>query len=361
MLNMDISIENTREKAQITEHHIESTAYTKYPGNYYGKSDEWDLDEFKKAFKVNIIEYIKGRELEVDLIGLSPAIANAYRRIMIAEVPTMAIEHCFIYNNTSVIQDEMLAHRMGLLPIRADPSKFVWKPTDQGPQDESSVHTLVFSLKAKCEKLPNSDSEKSGRREDLYKDYKVFSKQLEWKPIGGQEKIFLGDEAVRPVHQNILIAKLSGKQEIDLKAVAIKGIGRDHAKFSPVATASYRLMPVLEIKTKIIGEAAERLKQSFSKGVIELDGPNGEARVADARIDSGSRNVFRHADLKDKVRYDLIKDHFIFNVESTGCMPAIDILLQSCTILELKCQHFLGELQSSHSGVDEFAPMVEGI
>ena len=45
--------------------------------------------------------------------GISPAIANAFRRILIAEVPTMAIEKVFMVNNTSIVQDEVFAHRLG--------------------------------------------------------------------------------------------------------------------------------------------------------------------------------------------------------------------------------------------------------
>ena len=42
--------------------------------------------------------------MQFDLIGVDPAVANALRRILIAEVPTVAIEHVFIVNNTSIIQ-----------------------------------------------------------------------------------------------------------------------------------------------------------------------------------------------------------------------------------------------------------------
>lgn len=50
-------------------------------------------------------------ELEFDLIGCSAAIANAFRRILLSEIPSMAIEKVYISNNTSLIQDEVLAHR----------------------------------------------------------------------------------------------------------------------------------------------------------------------------------------------------------------------------------------------------------
>lgn len=353
---MSQKLPDSRERAQVLEHHIENTAYTKYPGNYHGMSDEWILTEFEDLFQVKIIEYVRGKELEFDMIGIGSAIANAYRRIMIAEIPTIAIEHCFIYNNTSVIQDEMLAHRMGMIPIQIDPTLFKWKPTNLGPENTSSEHTLVFTLKAKCEFLPKVDQNKSGRREDLYKDYKVYSGHLKWQPLNGQNSL-----KPRPVHNKILIAKLSGNQEIDLKLHAIKGIGRDHAKFSPVATATYKLMPDIVIKEKITGDAAIRLKKSFSHGVIEIIGKDKAANVVNPRIDSGSRNVFRHPDLADKVKYDLIKDHFIFKVESTGCMPAIDIVLEACSLLDFKCKYFLGELQASRSGIKDFSPVVEGV
>ena len=39
----------------------------------------------------------------------------------------MAIEKVHIYNNTSIIQDEVLAHRLGLIPIKADPRLFEYK------------------------------------------------------------------------------------------------------------------------------------------------------------------------------------------------------------------------------------------
>ena len=82
---------------------------------------------------------------------------------------------------------------------------------------------------------------------------------------------------------------------------AVKGLGRDHAKFSPVATAFYRLLPAITIKRPIRGEAASRLQGCFSPGVIGLEsGSDGQkvAKVEEARLDSCSRNLYRHEDLK---------------------------------------------------------------
>ena len=43
---------------------------------------------------------------------------------MLSEIPTMAIEKVNFWQNTSVLPDEVLCHRLGLIPIKADPSIF---------------------------------------------------------------------------------------------------------------------------------------------------------------------------------------------------------------------------------------------
>ena len=107
--------------------------------------------------------------MEFDLIGVDASIANAFRRILIAEVPTMAIESVYIFQNTSVIQDEVLSHRLGLIPIKADPGKFGWQNRKTlvvhllipaGPDGKPAAtdfDTLAFKLEVKCEKNPDAE------------------------------------------------------------------------------------------------------------------------------------------------------------------------------------------------------------
>lgn len=88
--------------------------------------EPFDIKTFKKKFSVVLIRYDKN-EIEFDLIGIHPFLVNAFRRIMLSEVPSMAIEKVHIINNTSIIQDEVLAHRLGLIPLKADPRLFDFK------------------------------------------------------------------------------------------------------------------------------------------------------------------------------------------------------------------------------------------
>lgn len=63
--------------------------------------------------------------------------------------------------------------------------------------------------------------------------FSVLTSHLKWIPLGGQKDIFTPD-AVGPVDDNILIAKMRPGHELDIKLHAMKGTGREHAKFSPV-------------------------------------------------------------------------------------------------------------------------------
>lgn len=74
-----------------------------------------------------VVIRLDSTEMEFDLIGIHPFLVNSFRRLILSEVPSMAIEKVHVYNNTSVIQDEVLAHRLGLIPLKADPRLFEFK------------------------------------------------------------------------------------------------------------------------------------------------------------------------------------------------------------------------------------------
>uniref|UniRef100_A0A8D0H787 DNA-directed RNA polymerases I and III subunit RPAC1 n=1 Tax=Sphenodon punctatus TaxID=8508 RepID=A0A8D0H787_SPHPU len=334
-------VEAMRSRVLLGEFGVQNVHTTDFPGNYPGYEDAWDRAKFEQGFRVDVIN-MDETTLEFDMVRIDAAIANAFRRILLAEVPTMAVEKVFVYNNTSIVQDEILAHRLGLIPIRADPRLFEYK----SPEEEcGEINTLQFQLKIKCSRNPRAARESSDPNE-LYLNHKVYSKHITWVPLGSQAENMNAD--FRPVHDDILIAQLRPGQEIDVLMHCVKGIGKDHAKFSPVATASYRLLPDITLLQPIEGEAAERLKKCFSPGVIELQSIRGKkvARVANARMDTFSREIFRQEDLKNFVRLARVRDHFIFSVESTGVLPPDVLMSEAIKVLMGKCQRFLEELKS---------------
>ena len=93
------------------------------------------------------VKHLTDDEVEFDLRGVDVSFANALRRIMLSEVPTMAIETVYIEENDGVVMDEVLAHRLGLVPIAADPNDF---EELHDPEDATDANTIVFGLEVRA-------------------------------------------------------------------------------------------------------------------------------------------------------------------------------------------------------------------
>ena len=133
-----------------------------------------------------------------DVIGVDPPLANALRRILISEIPTIAIDIVNLYQNTSVIPDEVLCHRLGLIPILANANDFEYKKDHEEYNENNSLH---FKFHVKCEKRKNVDKDDIPNEE-------VLSNKIIWNPIGDQARNFVGDNLIKVVFEDILIAKL---------------------------------------------------------------------------------------------------------------------------------------------------------
>ncbi|KAJ7963595.1 DNA-directed RNA polymerases I and III subunit like [Quillaja saponaria] len=330
-----------------------------YSGAYasLGVDNSIRLDNFSKNFRVEVIR-LEEDEMEFDMIGIDPAVANAFRRILIAEVPTMAIEKVLIANNTSVIPDEVLSHRLGLIPISVDPRLF----QDLGEDNNyNEKNTIVFTLHVRCEqKAPRIT---------------VKSDQLKWSPYGSQFPLEAKDthpnasskpktytsfscsqdllpefihNPIGPKDSDIIIAKLAGGQEIELEALAVKGIGKTHAKWSPVATAWYRMLPEVVLLKEIEDELAVEIKEKCPVGVFDIeDIGKGRTRatVANPRACTLCRECIRGGkEWEDRVSLRRVKDHFIFTIESTGALPPELLFTEAVKILEAKCERVITEL-----------------
>lgn len=290
----------------------------------------FSIASFEEEASIDIIKLGKNF-IEFDLKGVAPSIANALRRAAISEIPTMAIETVFVVNNTSIIPDEVLSHRLGLIPIHADPRKF-----DFPSGDPTDVNTIVFELREKCQAIKGVPQ--SASPENKFTNSSVYSQSVKWLPQGSQEDVFSSDP-IRPCLGDILLLKLRPGQEVDLELHCVKGFGKDHTKWSPVSCASYRLLPEISILSPITGESAHKFAGCFPKDVIEIKTINGAATavVKNARKDTVSRECLRHPEFADKVLLSRVHDHFIFQMETVGYYGPTDVVRESLKILADKC------------------------
>ena len=288
------------------------------------------LENMEKNMEIKILS-LDEEECVFDLIGVDASVANALRRVLLAEVPTIAIEDVFIESNTSIIQDEVLAHRLGLIPIKADPHAFEDFDANDGPTD---LNTIVFKLEAFCEEDPEKSSEENTKT--------VYSGDFEWIPQGNQEEKF--PDGIGPVHDNITVALLRPGQHIRLEAHCRKGIGKDHTKYSPSATASYRLLPKIDFAEPITGDLAEELKEMCPMNVFDIEdlGSKGgkTAVVSRPRDCTMCRECIRKEGWTDRVQLKRVADHFIFRVESVGSILPEKIVQSAIGVLRDKAYKF---------------------
>lgn len=265
------------------------------------------------------------------------------------------------------MHDEVLASRLGLVPLTGalqglQRLEFATKPrlTDDDNGEEAGaaatdVNTVVLKLQVQCDWRESPPRPGETDPEKLYVGSNVYAHQIEYIPQGRQGQFFPEpDGVIRPVNPNILLAKMRPGQCIDVEMHCVKGIGADHAKFSPVATASYRLLPTIDIVKPILGEDARKFARCFPKGVIGFEtvtqeesdqmdsgyeGRVGEKKavVTDNFKDTVSRECLRHSEFQGKVKLGRVQDHFIFGVESTGQFESDYLFLESVRILRAKC------------------------
>lgn len=300
------------------------------------------MGDITKNLRINILR-LDGDELDFEVIGIDASIANALRRIMLAEVPTIAIEHVWIAVNSSIIQDEVLAHRVGLIPIKIDPTKLEYVVDNE----ETDKDTIVFHFDVECKNQYSGKIKHNGEKE--YVNEIALSSSLSWQPQGNQAEIFL--EGVAPVHDDIVVAKMKPGQRIEFEAHCRKGVGKDHTKFSPVATASYRLLPEITFDGPVTGERAQELKSMCPMGVFDIEDMGGVGTVVAARPRDCTmcRECIRLDGWKDTVRLKRKADHFIFSIESSGCIPPETIFREAINILKeksLKFQVLVDEYES---------------
>lgn len=324
-----------------------------YSGAYapMGVDNSLQLDSFCRDFKV-VVNKLDEDEMEFDMIGIDAALANAFRRILIAEVPTMAIEKVLVANNTSVIADEVLAHRLGLIPIKADPRLFDYQSESDVPNERN---TIVFKMDVSCPK--------GGPR------YTVKSDQLKWLPNGSELLMASHTPSEKPKtytsfscsqstlpelsknppaikHGDIILSKLGPGQAIELEAHAVKGMGKTHAKWSPVATAWYRMLPEVVLLKEIRDKDAEDLVAKCPVEVFDVeDIGKGQKRavVAKPRACTLCRECIRGGG-EDNVELRRVKDHFIFTIESAGSVPPEVLFTEAVKVLEEKCDRVISEL-----------------
>jgi DNA-directed RNA polymerase subunit D len=251
--------------------------------------------------------------------GVRPDMANALRRTLMTEVPKMAIETVEFHlgpirdedgkecESVSPLFDEIIAHRLGLVPIPTDPDLYVFKDKCTCNGEGCPNCTIMYSLN------------KKGPAE-------VYSGDLE--PLGGKE--------LRVKDELVPIVKLGPKQALLIYASAELGTAKRHAKWQVTSGAGYRYYPTVIIDTTKCDACEECIKECPRDVLSKKDGKIVVSNLEDCILCSACKNACP----KDAVTTEADNSKFIFEFDTDGSLTARDTLRKALEILEKRFDDF---------------------
>jgi len=243
--------------------------------------------------------------------GVDVPFMNALRRIAIAEVPCMAIDEVVIIENSSILQDEIIAHRLGLIPLKTDLDSY------NLPEKCSCKSELGCNL---CRVTLTLDVEsKEGTRT-------VHSSELESE-----------NPDIVPVSDKIPIIKLAKEQRLRLEAYARLGKGKKHAKWQPVSMCTYKYMPKIEISKNC--DACGKCVEICPRKVLTRT--DNKIKVLNLMACTLCQDCIDACPQNPKaIEIGKEANTFIFNLESTGALLPERILSESIKILDEELKEF---------------------
>lgn len=236
----------------------------------------------------------------------NPAFVNFLRNVITSKVPTLAIENVEFRKNNTVLYDEIIAHRIGLIPIKTDLNSY------ELPEECSCKGKGCAKCGLKMTLMANSPGI-------------VYSAKLKSK-----------DPKAVPVSENIPIVKLLKGQALQLEATAVLGRGEVHAKWSP-GLAYYKYKPIITIlkepkdPQKVVDSCPLKIfKIKDNKLLVDKD-VLMKCSLCEACVETSNGDI--KSEETDK--------EFVFYVESWGQLDCREIVINALDIFQRELDEFV--------------------
>ena len=249
--------------------------------------------------------------------GVNAPFVNALRRIILTEVPTMAIDEIVILENSSILNDEILAHRMGFIPLKTD------------------LDSYSLPEECKCESEFGCNLCRSNLTLEIEAADKIMT------VYSGDMKSENPD--IVPVSDKIPIAKLAPDQKIKFEAYARLGKGKKHAKWQPVSMCTYMYLPEVKIDSERCDTCGKCAKVCPGEILIGTNEGIKTQNVIECTLCMDCADTCPKDPTAIEVSWD--KKAFIFKIESTGALPVERIVIEAIKILDKKVKDFSNQLK----------------
>ncbi|KAN0060010.1 RNA polymerase II subunit 3 [Thecaphora frezii] len=289
-----------------------------------GRSHYDPLAQAQQRPKITLRE-INRDHADFILENVDLSFANSLRRIMIADIPTVAIDMVEIRNNTTVLPDEFLAHRLGMIPLLSmDTAKALVDHRDCACEDGCDRCSIELRIKISCTTRGNLEVTSNDLvRSDTIEGAVTFDDDGMQEPPAPKHPDFgkpVGHDGSIPP---IIIVKMTKGQELDVRCIARKGFAKEHAKWSPCSAVGFEYDPHNSLRHTTYWYEIDA-KSEWPEG------PN--AREEEPPQDGAPFDYNKQA------------NKFYFDVESCGSMHPAEIVETGLNLLEYRTAQIVQEL-----------------
>ncbi|MBI5390602.1 DNA-directed RNA polymerase subunit D [Candidatus Woesearchaeota archaeon] len=222
------------------------------------------------------------------LEGVSISYANSLRRYFINETPIMAIEDVEIADNSSILYDESVALRLGLLVLETDRKSYNLPSACKCQGKGCAQCQAILTLKAKGPKT-------------------VYAGDMKSK-----------DPKIKPVHPKTPIVKLLEGQKLEVTCTAVLGVGSTHAKWSP-GHAYYNHPATVTVDTKKVD--TKKIAEAAGDNVMEAKGDTFTVLHVDQFI-----SVITALGAQEKGTPVVDQERFVFTIEPWGQLSSYEMV-----------------------------------
>ena len=275
--------------------------------------------------KVMSLEVLEKNERNLTFVieGISVEMANAIRRIIISEIPVMAVDEVIILKNDSPLYDEIIAHRLAMIPITTDLETY--KLPRECECGGYGCPLCQVSLTCEVTNTTNTPLE-------------IYSGNLN-----------SNDPKIIPVNPKIPLVKIDKNDKVIIEAYSILGIAKDHVKWQAVSNIFYRFYPEIDFDdSKCIKCSDKCLVSRFCpEKLYNLSNKKIPVLVEDYWKTCTLCNACQNECPEQAIKVSWKDDTYIFSIESDGVLPFETIIKKTFEIFIEKIDEFIEKLEEA--------------